>query len=175
VSIATSAALSNYLGTPVADILTSIALAALALPMLVKLSHTLSLWVLYLSAGLACLPINVAGIGFDYSPILLVYQIMLAVSLARHGMARAGTHGVLSGLIVVVASFGFQQLGVAVNASLVVVVFGHPLAAMTVHALRRQEHHCSTPLTRLAQRPLTLYAAHVCLFAWVANVLSQAA
>ena len=175
VSIVTSAALSHHLGNPIADILTSIALAALVLPMLVKLCDSIALWVIYLSSGLACLPVEVAGVGFDYSPVLLVYQIMLAVLLARHGMARALGHGVVSGLIVVASSFGFSRLGVEVNTSLIVVIFGHPLAAIIVHALRRQEECYSTPLTRLAQRPLTLYAAHMCLFAWVAQMLSNAA
>ncbi|MDB2348108.1 TraX family protein [Verrucomicrobiales bacterium] len=174
VSVATSAILSHHLGYAVADILVSIALAALALPSLLELPQRWIVTLLYATAALSCVPIEVAGMGFDYSPVLLIYQILLTLLLSRRGMASACTHGALSGLVLVFASFGISRLGVAANASLIVVMCGHPLAALVVHAIRRQEQHCSTPLTRMAKRPLTLYAVHLCVFAWIANVLRLA-
>jgi len=174
VSIGTSVALSNHLGYAVADVLVSIALAAVALPTLLKLSQKEVVMLLYISGALACMPLQVAGIGFDYSPILLINQILLTITLSRRGMTNAAVHGALSGLTLLLTSLALGRLGVAVNASMIVVMFGHPLAALVVHAMRHQELHCSTPLTRLAQRPLTLYATHVCLLAWGAHVLANA-
>ena len=175
VSLATSAVLSNHLGHPIADILASIALASLVLPSLIQLSQRWIITLIYGTATVACVPVTVAGVAFDYSPMLLVYQIVLTVLLSREGMRMAVTHGAISGFLLVFISVALSRLGVAVNASFIVVLFGHPIAAVILHAIRRQELHCSTPLTRLARRPLTLYAVHLCVFAWIANALRLAA
>lgn len=175
VSLGTSAAMSQYLGYPVADILVSIAIASLALPSLLQLSQKWCFTLIYGTATLASVPITVASIGFDYSPILLVYQILLTLLLSREGMRTAVIHGTLSGILLLLVSAGFSRLGIAVNISFLVVLFGHPIAAMILHAIRRQELHCSTPLTRMASRPLTLYAAHLCVFIWIASAVGLAA
>ncbi|MEZ5326989.1 MAG: hypothetical protein R3F19_18215 [Verrucomicrobiales bacterium] len=56
VSVSTSWALSQFLGNPIADILASIAVVALLLPLLLKMRRSLSLTILYVTAALAVLP-----------------------------------------------------------------------------------------------------------------------
>lgn len=171
VSAVTSSVLSIATGRLALDVLLSIALAALALPVLLTLKRTACVAALYLLAALSALPLSVGQAAFDYSPLLIAYQMLLARLLCEGW--RPVAHLVLSGFVVLGTSIAAMHGGQEVSASWVVVLFGHPLAAFVVHGLLREQEHYSTPITRLATRPLTIYAGHLCALGLLLFILHR--
>lgn len=160
-SLATSTLLSMSLGYFVADVLASIAIGAPLLPLLFRLTERQCIGILYFTAALSPLPLSIGGISFDYSPVLIVYQMLLTRLSTREGGLK---HVLWSGLVVLVAAFVGTAFGVPLSAILLVVCFGHPLAAIAVFAVQRQPSSQRTRSTRLAAHPLKIYVGHVFLF-----------
>jgi hypothetical protein len=159
-SVITSTTLTHVLGYAVADILVSIAVVVPALPLILRLPRRVCVVVLHASAILAALPITVVGISFDYSPLLIVHQVVLTRLHSEGGLKLAGKHGLVSLGLLVTASV-LVSLVATPSASVFVVFFGHPIAALIISLVQRQENYQSTPLTRIARRPLTVYTWHL--------------
>ena len=174
VSVVTSAILSQAVGFSVADVLVSIALVA---PVLMVPSsgsvtmHRLNLGLLYASALLATVPVHVAGIRFDYSPALILHQIALTRLFVHDSKGWIYHAAIATGLAVGASFCLWSRFGIAPTAAVFTILFGHPLAAVLIAAIRREDHVFSTPLTRLAAMPLRLYALHLGLFAAIGSLL----
>ena len=170
VSMVTSWALSNFLGSAIADVLASIAVVAPLLPLLLKIPRTLCLWGIYFTAALAALPVSFCGVVFDYSPLLIAYQVLLVRLHCEGEVSCVLKHGSLSGLLLVASAAAMASFGAPLSTEVFVVLFGHPLAAVVIRLFSSREDYYSTPLTRVASKPLTIYASHVLLFALVARL-----
>ena len=171
VSVMTSTILSSFLGYAVADVLVSIAVVAPFLPLLLKLPGPIATAFLYATAVLAVLPIEFAGIAFDYSPLLIAHQVLLTRLHCEAGFASAAKHGGLSLALSVLATGVASSLGVSRSPGVFVFLFGHPLAALIIRVVQNRSEHRSTPLGRFAKRPLTVYATHLLGFTLVAAAL----
>ena len=168
VSTITSTALSRCLGYAVADVLASIAIVAPLLPWIFSLHRRAGLVLLYSSAALAALPLGLGGLVFDYSPFLILHQVILTQIHTERGLRSAALHGLVSLAILIIAT-GVVSLGVPPSASIVVTLLGHPIAALIIAIVQGKPTHWSTPLSRVAKRPLTLYALHLLGFAALAG------
>ena len=171
VSVFTSWVLSRFLGYPVADILASIAVVAPLLPLLLTIPRGWWVGGLYAATALAIFPVGAAGVVFDYSPALIVYQVLLVRLYCEEGHRGVARHGTLSASLLVMATAIFGPLGVTPSPSAFVVLFGHPLAAIAIKVFVNRDAHYSTPLKRLASKPLTVYATHLLVFAALAILL----
>ena len=168
VSAITSTALSRFLGYAVADVLVSIAIVAPVLPWIFSLPRRAGLVVLYASAALAAVPLGVGGVAFDYSPLLILHQVILTQIHADRGLRSAAKHGLFCLALLMVAT-GVVSLGATPSASIMVVLVGHPVAALVIALVQGKPTSWSTPLTRIAKRPLTLYVLHLLGFAMLAG------
>ena len=168
VSTVTSMILSRHLGYAVADILVSISVVVPVLGWVFALRRRSLFVLLYVSGGLAAVPISAVGIIFDYSPFLILNQVVLTQIHAEDGIRSAVKHGLCSAAVLMVAT-GLVSLATTPTASFLVVMFGHPIAALLIAMIQGRSVHQSTPLTRLAKRPLTLYALHLLGFAALAG------
>ena len=171
----TSWTLSQFLGSPTADILASIAVVALLLPLLLKITRVWCMVALYGTAALAALPISIASVAFDYSPVLIVYQVLLVRLHCEDGHACFVRHGAFSAVFLVAATTWCAAFGITPSTSVFAVLFGHPLAAVLIKAFMDKEVHHSTTLTKIASKPLTVYAIHLLVFALLANFLGMTA
>jgi hypothetical protein len=169
-AVITSSTLTHVLGYAVADILVSIAVVAPFLPLILGLPRKLCFVGLHACAILAALPIAVFGISFDYSPLLIVHQVILTRLHSEGGLKIAGKHGLISVGLLVAAS-ALIALVATPSASVFVVLFGHPIAALIISLVQRQEIYQSTPLTRIARRPLTVYTWHLVGLAGFAGLM----
>ena len=133
--------------------------------------HRLNLGLLYASAVLATMRVEVAGIRFDYSPILIVHQIALTRLFVHDSKGWIYHASIATGLAIGASLCSWSWFGVAPTAAVFTLLFGHPLAALLIAAVRREDHVFSTPLTRLAAKPLRLYVLHLGLFAAIASLL----
>lgn len=169
VSVVTSTALSIVIGHIVTDVLASIALATLLLKALLRMNRRACLWALYGAAIVAVFPFSVGGIAFDYSPALIVYQMLLARLHCERGFRVPVTHGVASATLMLMVALGCHQVGAGLSPGVFTVIFGHPLAALVIRSAQSQQEHYSTAVTRLASRPLAVYATHLIAFAATAR------
>lgn len=160
VSATTSAILSHELGYAMADILVSIALVSPFTLMLVRLP---TIW-LYFSSVLAVIPISIQGVTVDYSPALIVHQVLLTKVVHERDGQLLGPLGI-SALVALLAGGVFLQLGVGVSPALLVILIGHPLAVFVVWQVSAVRSTTSRTAVQLGRRPLTIYATHIALLA----------
>jgi hypothetical protein len=160
VSATTSAILSHELGYAMADILVSIALVSPFTLVLVRLPR---IW-LYISVGLAVIPLSFQGLTMDYSPALIVHQVLLT-KVAHEGDWRLlGPLGI-SALVALLTGGVLVQWGVGISPALFVILIGHPLAILIVCIVNvTGTTHCRI-IIGLGRRPLTIYAVHLALLA----------
>ena len=161
VSIVTSMILSNRLGYAMADVLVSIAVVVPLIPMLTRLSARTRAVVVYVSAGLALVPLSFVGFAIDYSPSLLVHQILLTIA-AHDGKLRFETMVISALLSLLIAGLLFQ-MGVSVSPSLLIVLVGHPLAIAVVSVVGSTHTINHSWAMRMGRQPLTIYGAHLVL------------
>lgn len=171
ISVITSSVLSHSLGYPLLDVLASIAVAAPVLPLLLRLPPVMSVLALHLSATLSVLPVQIAGIAFDYSPALIIHQMLLTRLHSETGLGVAVRQGAISICLLALATVASASVGLSPSTSIFVVLFGHPVAALVIRRFQWQSECASTPWSRLSKRPLTLYAVHLLVLAMVSTVL----
>ncbi|MFT5471180.1 MAG: hypothetical protein ACI8UO_006313 [Verrucomicrobiales bacterium] len=168
-SLATSWLFSVHLGYAVADVLVSLSVVIVALPLLTKMCDHLLIGVLYVTAALCVVPVSLGSVAFDYSPMLLVYQVLLTRLLLEKSGRVAGRHGVLSGCVVLLAAWWVYRSGGEITGSTYTICFGHPLAALVIFSIRGADDHRATLATFVARYPLTIYACHLAVFATLAR------
>ena len=171
-SMITSTVLSLFLGYAVADILASIGIVAPFLPFIFSLRRPICLVLLHVSAVMAALPISIGGLALDYSPFLILHQVILTQIHSDRGLGSAATHGLVS-LVLLVISSSLVSLFATPSASVFVVLFGHPIAGIVICLIQRKNTYWSTFFTRFAKRPLTLYVVHLLGLAAVAGFVGS--
>ena len=163
VSIVTSMVLSNRLGYAMADVLVSIAVVVPLIPLLTRLSAHTRAAVLFVSVGLAMVPLSFVGFAIDYSPALLVHQVLLTIA-AHDGKLRFETMAISALLALLIAGALFK-MGASVSPSLLIVLVGHPLAITVVSVVGFMHTINHSWAMRMGRRPLTVYPSHLSLFA----------
>ncbi|MEM7559521.1 MAG: heparan-alpha-glucosaminide N-acetyltransferase domain-containing protein, partial [Planctomycetota bacterium] len=126
-SVGTSAILSCHLGYAVMDVLVSIALISPFTLLLIRLPNLF----LYVSAGLAVVPISFQGIAMDYSPALLIHQVLLTKVAHQKGGQVLGPLAI-SSLVAFLTGAALSYWGVGLSPTLLVILIGQPLAILVV-------------------------------------------
>ena len=156
VSAITSAILSHELGYAMADILVSIALVSPFIPALIRLPR---IW-LYVSASLAIIPISFHRVAMDYSPALLIHQVLLTkVAFERDGRMLGPL--CLSALVALMTGGVLVHWGVGISLVLLVIVIGHPLAALVVWTIATVNTESERAAIRWTRHSLAIYAVHL--------------
>ena len=170
VSWATSAVISLRLGYVVADVLASIALAAPLLPAILTFPKRLCLVAVYVAAVLAVTPAALCGVAFDYSPALVIYQMLLTRLV--HGKGAA-THAVASGGVAVGTALALMEFGLPLPPAILVILMGHPLAAGMILLIRAGSSRRGRSTPGWAAHPLKIYAIHLAAFALSSQLISR--
>ena len=160
VSAVTSAILSHELGYAMADILVSIALVSPFTLVLVRLPL---IW-LYISGCLAVIPLSFQGVTVDYSPALIVHQVLLTKVAHKRDGRLLWPLGI-SALVALLTGGVLLQWGVGVSPALLVILIGHPLAILVVWLVSAVRFTASRAAVLFGHRPLTIYATHLALLA----------
>ena len=157
-SVGTSIILSCHLGYAMMDVLVSIALVSPFTLLLIRLPTVF----LYVSAGLAMVPISFQGIAMDYSPALLIHQVLLTKVAHQKGGHVLGPLGI-SCLVALLTAGALSHWGVGLSPTLLVILIGHPLAILVIGLVHVSKRTPDMIVVRLGQQPLTIYAAHLAL------------
>ncbi len=162
VSAVTSAILSHELGYAMADILVSIALVSPFTLVLVRLPL---IW-LYISGCLAVIPLSFQGVTIDYSPVLIVHQVLLTKVAHKRDGRLLGPLGI-SAFLALLTGGVLLESGVGVSPAWLVILIGHPLAILVVKLVSAVRFTASRTAVLLGRCPLTIYATHLALLAIV--------
>lgn len=171
ISLATSGLLSVHLGYPVADVLVSLSIAVLTLPFLLRVGGRVLTVSLYGAAALCMVPVSLWSVTFDYSPILIVYQMLLTRLLYEKSATNAAMHGLLSGFVALLSGCLLVGLGAESTGSVLTICFGHPVAVLLIVAVRGAGNHRVLRAAAVARSPLAIYACHLAVFAGLANCM----
>ena len=155
VSAITSAILSHELGYAMADILVSIALVSPFILVLVRLP---GIW-LYVSASLAIIPISFHGVAMDYSPALLIHQVLLTKVAYERGGHLLGPISI-STVIALLSGVVFIVSGAGVSSAWLVILIGHPLAILVIWTIATV-NTSERAAIRWARHSLAIYAVHL--------------
>ncbi len=157
----TSAILSVRLGYAMFDVLVSIAIVSPYLHWWSRMSHRATPTLTYLSGALAVIPLEFGGVVFDYSPLLLLYQVGVASWLRSQQLG----HIVASTVVAMIATSCGSALGWATLPTLLIVLLGHPVAIAVLLLVRNCSWEIPPVALTLAHWPLTTYAGHLFILA----------
>ena len=156
VSAITSAILSHELGYAMVDILVSIALVSPFIPALIRLPR---IW-LYVSASLAIIPISFHGVAMDYSPALLIHQVLLTKVAYERGGHLLGPISI-STVIALLSGVVFIVSGAGVSSAWLVILIGHPLAILVIWTIATVNTESERAAIRWTRHSLAIYAVHL--------------
>ncbi len=168
VGIGTSWILSEHASRITVDILGSMVLVILLRPVIRSMSERTGLLALYLTAITSGVPLGMAEVFFDYSPVLVLHQVLLVRLKDVH---RAKTHFVVGTVLLLVSALCASQLGFDSVPIISIVLFGHSLALLIISLVWKRTMVIPTMLMVLSRWPLTVYAGHLAVFAMVSTFM----